>query len=121
MAAIIQFETEIVIKLICNCKSRLGLTDTHIKETPRHTGQLLKKHSNSITLRNPKGMLELDVQRLSIQIKEILKNWKNNGKTRREPMQTSTGRRRTHLQQGRPPNRMHRTMQTVEIKMKLKR
>ena len=74
MSAIIQFESEIVLKLIHNCESWLGLDDTHTKWPKDIQDNSLKQVLAAPG--TPKGMVELDGQMVQMERRKE-KQWPN--------------------------------------------
>ena len=76
MAAIIQFETQAVTKLLNNCESWIGVTENHIQRLQDIQNKFLRR----VLIGTPKGMMELDGQILMMHLRIMQKKLRLVGK-----------------------------------------
>ena len=73
MAAIIQFETQAVTKLLNNCESWIGVTENHIQRLQDIQNKFLRRVLVDPLTGTPKGMMEQDVQILMMHLRIMQK------------------------------------------------
>ena len=91
-------------KLLNNFESWLGLNNTHLEKLQEFQNKFLREVLHVAQSGTPKGMLELDGQMLSMKWR-IVEIQLRAGV--REPMKTSTDRKRKHMQRGRLIDRVY--------------